>query len=290
MYTAPVSSSRRTARLSPGTIAAGGALALVAGLCAGDARAADDLLIELHYKPVPNVQLAIWLEDKSGKFLQDILVTQATGKLGIGNRPGIWNFVSSWRAPYGPRPSVLPVWAHRRGKTYPKVVFYDDDPGDKESLGWHENTSSAETYYCRPLTQAEHDIISVDTMTCPSPAVFQTDKGAFDPKATSPYPPRNDLIEFEKSADSPDSMTFAALNDLDAVTAATPPGNKPEYITAMVPAAAAANGPITAYIEVSLEHDENASYQYDRENDHFVDERLDTYGVCLLYTSPSPRD
>ena len=282
MYTAPVSASRRTARPSPGTIAAAGALALFAGLCAGDARAADDLLIELHYKPVPNVQLAIWLEDKSGKFLQDILVTQATGKLGIGNRPGIWNFVSSWRAPYGPRPSVLPVWAHRRGKTYPKVVFYDDDPGDKESLGWHENTSSAETYYCRPLTQAEHDIISVDTMTCPSPAVFQTDKGAFDPKATSPYPPRNDLIEFEKSADSPDSMTFAALNDLDAVTAATPPGNKPEYITAMVPAAAAANGPITAYIEVSLEHDENASYQYDRENDHFVDERLDTYGVEYL--------
>lgn len=256
-------------------------MALCAGLCAGDARAAEDLLIEVHYKPVPNVQLAIWLEDKSGKFVQDILVTQATGKLGIGNRPGIWNFLSSWRAPYGPRPSVLPVWAHRRGKTYPKVVFYDDDPGDKESLGWHENTSTAETYYCRPLTQAEHDVIAVDTMTCPSPAVFQTDKGVFDAVATSPYPPRNDLIEFEKGYDSPDTMTYAALNDLDAVTAATPPGNKPEYVTAMIPAAAA-NGPLTAYIEVSLEHDENASYEYDREKDHFVDTRLETYGIEYL--------
>jgi len=259
-----------------------GTLVLLAGLCAGDARAADeDLLVELHFKPVPNAQIAIWIEDQAGKWVQDILVTQATGKLGIGNRPGLWNFVSSWRAPYGPRPSVLPIWAHRRGKTYPKIMFYDDDDADKESLGWHENASSAETYYCRPLTPAEHDVISVDTMTCPSPAVFQTDKGKFQANATSPYPPRNDLLEFEPGSDSPDSMMFATLNDLDAVTAATPPGNTPEYVTAMLPGAAI-TGPMTAWIEVSLEHDENPSYDYDREQDHFVDERLDTYGVEYL--------
>lgn len=254
-----------------------------AGLYGGDARAAGgNLLIELHYKPVPRVQMAIWLEDKDGKWVQDILVTQATGKLGIGNRPGVWNFVSSWRAPYGPRPSVLPIWAHRRGKTYPKLIFFDKDPADLESLGWHENTSSAENYYCRPLTESENKTISVDTMTCPSPAVFQTDKGAFDGKATSYYPPRNDLLEFEKNSDSPEAMTYAALNDLDAVTEATPDGNKPEYVTAMVPAELAANGPLTAWVEVSLEHDENPSYDYDREKDHYVDPRLDTYGVEYL--------
>ncbi|MBA3547543.1 MAG: hypothetical protein H0T76_13750, partial [Nannocystis sp.] len=273
--------SRRTAKLSAGTLAGTGVVALCAGLYAGDARAADDLLIEVHYKPVPNVQIAIWLEDRAGKFVQDILVTQATGKLGIGNRPGLWNFLSSWRAPYGPRPSVLPVWAHRRGKTYPKVVFHDDDPGDQESLGWHENTSTPETYYCRPLTQSEHDAV-VDVMTCPSPAVFETDKGVFDAKATSRYPPRNDLIEFEEIKDSPDTMTYAALNDLDAVTAATPPGDEPEYVIAMIPAAAAASGPLTAYIEVSLEHDENAAHDYDREKDHFVDPRLSPYGIEYL--------
>jgi hypothetical protein len=248
----------------------------------GSARAADDLLIELHYRPVPNTQIAIWLEDKHGEFVQDVLVTQATGKLGIGNRPGVWNFVGSWRAPYGPRESVLPIWAHRRGAVYPRVVFFDSDEGDQQSLGWHENTSSAENYYCRPLTQDEHDVISVDSMTCPSPNVFQTDKGRFHAVETSPYPPRNDLVDFEPTADSPDAEMYAEVNDLDAVTAATPPGDRPEFITATIPAELADRGPLTAWIEVSLEHDENESYSFDRETDHFVDPRLDTYGVEYL--------
>jgi hypothetical protein len=254
-----------------------GALLIVPRLVA----AADDLLIEVHFKPVPNVQIAIWIEDKDGKFAEDILVTQATGKLGIGNRPGIWNFVGSWRAPYGPRKSVLPIWAHRRGKQYPLLKFYDDDPGDDQSLGWHENTSSQENYFCRPLTQDEHDVISVDSMTCPSPNVFQTDKGVADGQQTSPYPPRNDLLMIE-NIDSPDVQYFADLNDLDAVTAATPTGDAPEYVAAMIPAEVAANGPLTAWIEVSLEHDENASYDFDRQKDHFVDQRLASYGIEYL--------
>ncbi len=79
VYTAPVPSSRRIAAMGPATIAGAGAMILAAGLCAGDARAADDMLIEVHYKPVPNVQMAIWLEDRAGKFVQDVLVTQACG-------------------------------------------------------------------------------------------------------------------------------------------------------------------------------------------------------------------
>ncbi len=255
---------------------------IFAGLVGAPAAAAEpDLLLELHYFPVPHAQLAIWLEDADGAWVQDVLVTQATGKLGIGNRPGEWNFVSSWRAPYGPRPSVLPVWAHRRGKTYPKLVFHDDDAADAQSLGWHEDSSSAETYFCRPLTASEDATISVDSMTCPSPAVFKTDKGQFHPTETSPYPPRNDLLELD-SLDSDDARMFAALNDLDAVTAATPTGALPEYVLAVVPAAALARGPLRAYIEVSLEHDENPTFDYDRETDHLVDPRLDVYGVAYL--------
>jgi hypothetical protein len=260
------------------------ALALFTALVvSSEARADDDrdLLIELHYKPVPDLQIAIWLEDSAGRWLQDVLVTQATGKLGIGNRPGLWNFVSSWRAPYGPRPSVLPVWAHRRGKTYPKLIFFDAEQPDLESLGWHENSSTAENYFCRPLTADEHATISVDSMTCPSPSSFKSDKGRFDPGlATSPYPPRNDLLEFDPSFDSPDASMYAALNDLDAVTAATPAGDAPEYVLTSVPADV--EGPLTAYIEVGLEHDENPDHDYDREHDHVVDPRLANYGVEYL--------
>jgi hypothetical protein len=106
----------------PDVLAACAPLAALALLGAPRTAAAaeDDLLIELHYKPVANAQIAIWLEDRDGKHVQDLLVTQATGKLGIGNRPGIWNFVGSWRAPYGPRTSVLPIWAHRRAHPYPR--------------------------------------------------------------------------------------------------------------------------------------------------------------------------
>jgi hypothetical protein len=170
------------------------AVSLVATMAVPRAAAADEpVLVEFHFTPVSDAQIAIWLEDQEGNYVQDVLVTQAVGKYGIGNRPGIWNFLSSWRAPYGPRPSVLPVWAHRRGKTYPKIIFHDEDPGDLDSLGFHENTSSSEPYYCRPLSQSEHDIISVDTMTCPSPKVFNSDKGQFDPEgaggAGSRFPP-----------------------------------------------------------------------------------------------------
>jgi hypothetical protein len=257
--------------------------ALGFALIGREAAAEEPILVEFHYKPVPEVQMAIWLEDKDGNYVQDVMVTQATGKFGIGNRGGLWNFVSSWRAPYGPRVSVLPVWAHRRGKTYPKIIFHDDDAQDLESLGWHENSSSAESYYCRPLTASENETISVDTKTCPSPQTFQSDKGRFDPKGgISYYPPRNDLLSFEAGSDHPDTMMYATLNDLDAVTAATPVGDKNEFTTFLIPPEALVNGPLTAYVEVSLEHDENASYQYDRDKDHFVDPRLENYGVEYL--------
>ncbi|WAS91659.1 CFI-box-CTERM domain-containing protein [Nannocystis punicea] len=247
------------------------------------AAAEEPVLVEFHFTPVANAQIAIWLEDAQGKYVHDVMVTQAVGKYGIGNRPGIWNFLSSWRAPYGPRVSALPVWAHRRGKTYPKIILHDEDPGDLDSLGFHENTSSDEPYYCRPLSPPEHEIISVDTMTCPSPKAFNSDKGQFDPKGDiSWYPPRNDLIAFDPAVDAEEIQTYAELNDLDAVTAATPPGEQAAFVTVMVPPAAMAEAPLTAYIEIGVEADENGSYDFDRDNDHYVDPDLSAYGVEYL--------
>ncbi|MEM9458794.1 MAG: CFI-box-CTERM domain-containing protein [Myxococcota bacterium] len=249
-------------------------------LPASSARAEeDDVLVEFHFEPVPDAQVAIWLEDADGNFVQDVFVTQATGRLGIGNRPGRWDFLSSWRFPYGPRTGVLPVWAHARDQTYPQLTFHDDDPADQESLGWHENTSSPEPYFCRPLAGSEHETIATDTMTCPSPAVFQSDKGRFDADKTSVYPPRNDLTTFEDGHDSADVPMFSQINDLDAITGATPMGYRPELLTAVVPAEIASQGPLVARIEINLERDENTDWDFSREGDHFVDPRLSSYGI-----------
>lgn len=241
----------------------------------------DEALLEFHFNPVADLQIAIWLEDTQGNFLADVFVTQATGKLGIGNRPGLPLFVSSWRAPYGPRESVLPIWAHRRGKTYPKIIFHDKNTSNHTSLGFHESSSSPETYFCRPLTPTEDDAI-VDTMTCPSPATFQSDKGEFgEGLAPSVYPPRNDLTSFEEGDDAEVIKTYADLNDLDAVTRATPqPG---AYMLGhRIRRGDVPDGPLVAWIEVSRERDENPDWEFDRANDHWVDPKLPAYGREFL--------
>jgi hypothetical protein len=256
----------------------GTALALLSALVAAPARAADDdVLLEIHYEPVPDLQVAIWLTDADGNFVQDVFVTQSTGTLGIGNRPGRWDFLSSWRFPYGERPQVLPVWAHARGGSYPHLIFHDET--DVDSLGWHENRSSDEPYFCRPLTPEEQlATLEADVMSCPSPAVFRTDKGRFDGPATSPYPPRSDIFGIEEGFDHPDVLQFAAINDLDAITGATPAGDEPTMVTAIVPRAVAETGPLVVWIEANLEGDENADFEFDRE-DQWIDPDLDTYGV-----------
>jgi hypothetical protein len=236
----------------------------------------DEALLEFHFNPAKNLQIAIWLEGADGTFLQDVFVTQATAKLGIGNRSGMFEFLSSWRAPYGPRESVLPIWAHRRGKTYPKIVFHDAVLSNHTSLGFHESSSSPETYFCRPLTPAEDDAI-IDTMTCPSPATFQSDKGEFHPALTSVYPPRNDLTNFDDPGDGEDPPMYAALNELDAVSRATPVAG--QYLFAhRIRRGDVPEGPLVAWIEVSLEWDENGDWEFDREDDHWVDPKLPAYG------------
>src|SRR5690606_33815602 len=42
------------------------------------AAAADDVLVEFHFKPVPRAQIAIWVADADGEVVQDVFVTQAT--------------------------------------------------------------------------------------------------------------------------------------------------------------------------------------------------------------------
>jgi hypothetical protein len=69
-------------------------------------------------------QLAIWIEDEHGSFVDTIYVTRKIAKKGMGNRKGDLDAFLG-----GARPSALPVWAHRRGVDYGGGNFYP--PKDK---------------------------------------------------------------------------------------------------------------------------------------------------------------
>lgn len=69
-------------------------------------------------------QMAIWLADEQGNFIDTVFVTSKTALKGIGNRGG--ELDDRWG---GSRLSVLPVWAHHRGVDYGGGNYYP--PKDK---------------------------------------------------------------------------------------------------------------------------------------------------------------
>ncbi|HLK88989.1 MAG TPA: CFI-box-CTERM domain-containing protein [Polyangia bacterium] len=214
-------------------------------------------------------QIAVWLESADGtQFVDTLMVTNAVAIHGVGNRPGTWDLVSGPKFPYGRRQMALPIWAHARGELYPFVAMND---GLEDELVDHENDSSPEPYFCRPMLQGE----IVDAITCPS-GQFRSSKGLLD--ATQPasyYPPRADLFNFggtqciarigyPGSCDPGDSAQYFALNDVDVVAAATPPYGAPFTGTWVVPADLAP-GAYAVAVEVAKEFDANASYQHANE-------------------------
>jgi hypothetical protein len=141
-------------------------------------------------RPDLGTQVAVWIESADGTvFVDTLMATNAVALYGIGNRPGRWDLRSGPRFPYGRRPMVLPVWAHRRGSLYDAIVM---DDGRDDWMTFHEASSSPESYFCRPMMQTE----LVDAITCAS-GTFRSVKGIFD-RSTPPsyYPPRGDIIDW----------------------------------------------------------------------------------------------
>jgi len=62
-------------------------------------------------------QMAIWLTDEQGRFVNTVYVTRKTAQKGLGNRKGKLDD-KSWLGTKGARLSVLPVWAYARGVDY----------------------------------------------------------------------------------------------------------------------------------------------------------------------------
>ncbi|HVV16695.1 MAG TPA: fibronectin type III domain-containing protein [Polyangia bacterium] len=211
-------------------------------------------------------QIAVWLESGDGtSFVDTLMVTNAVAVHGIGNRPGTWDLLSGPRFPYGRRSMALPIWAHARGKLYTSVVMND---GMDDQLTNHENTSSPEPYFCRPMLISE----LVDAITCAT-GKFRSVKGRLDSgQPPSYYPPRADLFSFDGSlclprigypgsCDPGDSARYFAMNDVDVVAAATPPYGVPFTGRWIVPAGIAP-GDYRLAVEVAKEFDTNADHQH----------------------------
>ncbi len=252
-------------------------------------------------------QIAVWIESADGTtFVDTLMVTNQVAARGIGNRPGLSFFASSPKFPYGKRQMALPIWAHARGKLYPTVVFQEvDTSGGSDActgegtFGFHENCSSPEPFYCRPLTPAEF----IDAITCPT-AVFNSSKGHFDmtlPK--SYYPPRSDLGSdptrfVSKDCDivgdtvpgcTVDSERYAADptvgNDLDAVAQATPPYGAPYSGTWAIPPTLA-GGDYAVWVEVNKEYDSNNAHNQTTHPAVLDDQGL-SYGMSGNFGQPS---
>jgi hypothetical protein len=228
--------------------------------------------VELTLKPVPHVQMAVWIEDQAGNYIDTIYVTRLTGTLGLANRPGLPGFKSDYRFPYGAREMVMPVWAHKRNHLYGKVVMggakldgtrmrigdTTDCGSDcrNDTIGYHFNVSSPEPFYCGPSGGTGG--AALDATSCASG--FYGSKGAYLNGAYSYYPPRADLTGFQRDHDSMAAEGYAAANDLGAVSGATPPGNA--IIDPPIRWTPPGDGQYVMKVEVSKEFDFNMYHEH----------------------------
>lgn len=255
----------------------------------GNGAAQDgDRLLEFRFTPTKRAQIAIWIEDANGNFLETVALTSSVALRGVGNRPGALQMNSGFRWPYGRREGILPIWGHRRANApgavpFPMVIFQD-----RTSEGFASRTTvdaSPDSYFCLSFDQTTTTRKALDAITCAS--VFNSDKGRFatdsdvrdgyaepfvEPSGVegmrpledgSIYPPRRD-VEGLGQFDHPDVGRFvqearSVMPNIDAVTMATPAGEVPRTIQYIAPRHWD-DGEYTAWIEVNVEGDYNDTF------------------------------
>ena len=234
---------------------------------------------EVTFTPAPQLQIVGWIETAAGAFVDTLYITQQTGRFGLGNRPGRWDFNSGPMFPYGRRTSTFPVWSHRHGKSFAAVIFQSspEDPAvcdaaindptqplgaqrdfaecGENNLSHSFSESSTEKHYCSPLTPDDPKWVQAEALTCATSAF--TDKGRLSSIATSKYPPRADLTLLQ--GDRPSVDLYRTMNPFDAISQATPVGGMTAEVAWPVPESLA-NGDYMLYIEAALERDHNATY------------------------------
>ncbi len=255
----------------------------------GNAAAQDgERLLEFRFTPTKRAQIAIWVEDADGTFMDTVALTSSVALRGVGNRPGALQMNSGFRWPYGRREGILPVWGHRRANApdaepFPMVIFQD-----RTSEGFASRTSidaSPDSYFCLSFNQDTTTREALDAVTCAS--VFNSDKGRFATDddvrkgyaepfveasgnesmrplgAGSIYPPRRD-VEGLGEFDHRDVARFVeearrVMPNIDVVTTATPAGDIPRTVQYVAPTQWE-DGNYTAWIEVNAEGDYNDTF------------------------------
>ncbi|HEY4240237.1 MAG TPA: fibronectin type III domain-containing protein [Kofleriaceae bacterium] len=230
------------------------ALVLVAAAASARADTGRCRVVQADFEPgQPSAryqpQIVVWLEKPDGTYVDTLFITQKTGRYGMGNRPGRFDFNSGPSWPYGRRITTFPVWAARHGIAFEEIIFQNREDDD---LSHPVSDSSAETFFCRPMISSD---TGWDAQTCATPHVF-TDKGVFG-SGTVGYPPRSDISS--QTGDSQSVSGYRALNPFDAVSAATPPANQPAELSWPVPPELA-DGDYVLWLEISSEHDFNDTY------------------------------
>ncbi|MDB4964394.1 MAG: Fibronectin type domain protein [Myxococcales bacterium] len=229
--------------------------------------------VEVGFSPVKNLQIAVWVEDTAGNYVATLYVTRLTGSFGLANRPGNHFLHAATRFPYGRRDMVLPIWAHKRNKSYGYVVMggkAGNDPSnctafdgtgscDDNTIAFHAGVSSPEPFYCSPSGgQITQNSQGVDVVSCASP--FYGSKGAYATDGRmSLYPPRADLTSFNMY-DSDEAHQFASLNDLGAVSGATPQLQR--LLDPPIRWRPFNDGKYVVRVEVALESDTNPFHNY----------------------------
>jgi hypothetical protein len=251
--------------------------------------------VDVVFKPVPNLQIAAWIEDDKGNYVDTAYVTRMTGVLGLANRPGNHLFKSDFHFPYGRRDMVLPVWAHARNHKYGYVVmggrYGNSIPScqangtsgsdcDDETIGYHFSVSSPEPFYCSPRGGVVTQVNGVDVVSCAS--AFYGSKGAYaDSPLFSYYPPRADLTSFVDDHDGIDAKNYSNVNDLVAISGATPAGNS--VIDPPIHWSPPADGKYVLKVEAGLEFDVNSAHNHAPVDDEHPE--LNGYGCPASATS-----
>jgi hypothetical protein len=203
---------------------------------------------------VPEIapQIVAWIETPGGEYVDTMYITQQTGRYGMGNRPGRFDFNTGPAWPYGRRTTTFPVWSHKHGVPFQQVEFQSGGDQKDSNLSHELNKSSRELYYCRPLLVSEWQ---ADGATCAS--TVYTDKGVFG-AAPSIYPPRSDLIPVT-GTDSLSVQMYKSLNPFDTVSQATPRIGQLATVSWPMPSTLA-TGDYVLFMEVALEQDFNDNF------------------------------